>query len=139
MEREQVIGHRVEEIVGKEVFETLIKRKMDECFEGKVVRYELRYKFPNLGERDLFASYFPIEGSTGVDRLAFILQDITERKRAEEELRLAKEKLAEEKVYLERRSTRNWLRGNRRPKQGSADVWSRYRRWLPRCYRACSG
>jgi PAS domain S-box-containing protein len=101
MESEQVIGHRVEEIVGKEVFETLIKKKMDECFEGKVVRYELRYKFPNLGERDLFASYFPIEGRTGVDRLAFILQDITERKRAEEELRLAREKLAEEKVYLE--------------------------------------
>src|SRR5712692_9706971 len=102
MEREAVIGHRVEEIVGKEIFETLIKKKMDECFEGKVVRYELRYKFPNLGERDLFASYFPIEGRTGVDRLAFILQDITERKRAEEELRLAKEKLAEEKVYLEK-------------------------------------
>ena len=101
LEREQVIGHRVEEIVGKDVFETLIKKKMDECFEGKVVRYELRYKFPNLGERDLFASYFPIEGRSGVDRLAFILQDITERKRAEEELRLAKEKLAEEKVYLE--------------------------------------
>ena len=101
LEREQVIGHRVEEIVGKEAFERLIKKKMDECFEGKVVRYELRYKFPNLGERDLFASYFPIEGRNGVDRLAFILQDITERKRAEEELRLAKEKLAEEKVYLE--------------------------------------
>ena len=101
LEREQVIGHRVEEIVGEDVFETLIKKKMDECFEGKVVRYELRYKFPNLGERDLFASYFPIEGRSGVDRLAFILQDITERKRAEEELRLAKEKLAEEKVYLE--------------------------------------
>jgi len=101
LERDQVIGHRVEEIVGKEVFERLIKRKMDECFEGRVVRYELRYKFPNLGERDLFASYFPIEGRNGVDRLAFILQDITERKRAEEELRLAKEKLAEEKVYLE--------------------------------------
>jgi PAS domain S-box-containing protein len=101
MEREQVIGHRVDEIVGKEVFETLIKGKMDECFEGKLVRYELRYRFPNLGERDLLASYFPIEGRSGVDRLAFILQDITERKQAEEELRVAREKLAEEKDYLE--------------------------------------
>ncbi len=101
LEREQVVGHFVEEVVGKEAFETVIKKKMDECFTGKVVRYELRYKFPNLGERDLFASYFPIEGPSGIDRLAMILQDITERKQTEEELRLAREKLAEEKVYLE--------------------------------------
>ncbi len=33
--------------------------------------------------------------------MALILQDTTDRKRAEEELRLAREKLAEEKVYLE--------------------------------------
>ena len=102
MEREQVIGHRVDEIVGQGVFDTLIKGKMDECFEGKIVRYELRYKFPNLGERDLLAAYFPIEGPSGIDRLALILQDITARKQAEEELRLAREKLAEEKVYLEK-------------------------------------
>jgi|SRR5882672_1303302 len=101
LKRDQVIGHLVEEVVGKEAFETLVKTKMDECFEGKVVRYEMRYEFPKLGERDLFVSYFPIEGPAGLDRLAIILQDITERKRAEEELRLARERLAEEKVYLE--------------------------------------
>jgi PAS domain S-box-containing protein len=101
LERDQVIGHLVEDVVGTESFQTVIKKKMDECFEGKVVRYELQHVFPNMGERDLYASYFPIEGSGGVDRIAFILQDITERKRAEEELRLARERLAEEKIYLE--------------------------------------
>ena len=101
MEREQVIGRRVPEVVGKEVFEAIVKEKMDECFKGKVVRYELQYGFPDLGQRDISASYFPIEGPTGVDRLAMVLRDITEHKRAEEELRLAKERLAEEKIYLE--------------------------------------
>jgi len=101
VEKEQIVGHLVEEIVGRELFETVIKERMDECFTGKVVRYELRSALPNLGERDFSAAYFPIEGPTGVDRIALILHDITERKRTEEELRVVREKLAEEKVYLE--------------------------------------
>jgi signal transduction histidine kinase len=46
----------------------------------------MRYTYPALGERDLLISNFPIEGPRGVDRVACILQDITERKRAEEAL-----------------------------------------------------
>jgi signal transduction histidine kinase len=46
----------------------------------------MRYTYPALGERDLLISNFPIEGSGGIDRVACILQDITERKRAEEAL-----------------------------------------------------
>ncbi len=86
MTKEQVVGHLVPEVLNKGVFETSVKDKLDECFQGKVVRYELRYTYAGLGERDLFISYFPIEGSGGVDRVACILQDITERKKAEEAL-----------------------------------------------------
>jgi PAS domain S-box-containing protein len=86
MTKEQVVGHLVPEVLNKGVFETVVKEKLDECFRGKVVRYEMRYMYPELGERDLFISNFPIEGSGGVDRVACILQDITERKRAEEAL-----------------------------------------------------
>jgi signal transduction histidine kinase len=46
----------------------------------------MRYTYPALGERDLLISNFPIEGPGGIDRVACILQDITERKRAEEAL-----------------------------------------------------
>jgi PAS domain S-box-containing protein len=52
------------------------------------VQYELRYEYPSLGERDLFISYFPIEGPDGVDRVASVLQDITQRKKAERSLKL---------------------------------------------------
>jgi PAS domain S-box-containing protein len=86
LEREQVVGRRMPELLDRDVFENVTKKKLDECFEGKVVKYELRYKYPKVGERDLLISYFPIEGLGGVDRAACVLQDITERKRAEARL-----------------------------------------------------
>jgi PAS domain-containing protein len=65
------------------VFEAVVKPKLDECFQGNVVRYEMKYTYPDLGERDVSISYFPIEGTTGVVGAACIFQDITERKRLE--------------------------------------------------------
>jgi PAS domain S-box-containing protein len=65
---------------------------LDECFQGKVAKYEMKYSYPKLGERDLIISYFPIEGPGGVERAACILQDITEHKQAEEALRQAEQK-----------------------------------------------
>src|SRR5437660_185852 len=86
MTKEQVIGKRIPEVLDSKVFDESVKEKLDECFKGKVVRYELRHKYAELGERDLFISYFPIEGPDGISRAVCILQDITERKQAEEAL-----------------------------------------------------
>lgn len=92
MRRDQVIGHYVSEVLDQEIFEKIVKQKLDECFQGRVVKYELRYTYPKLGERDLLLSYFPIEGPGGVERAACILQDITEHKQAEEALRESEER-----------------------------------------------
>jgi PAS domain S-box-containing protein len=95
MTKEQVVGRLAPEVLNKEFFETVVKQKLDECFQGKVVRFETKYTYPEIGERDLFVSYFPIEGPSGVDRVACILRDITERKRAEEALSHVSRRLIE--------------------------------------------
>jgi PAS domain S-box-containing protein len=91
LEKEQVLGRSLREMLNPGVFEGVVKERLDECFRGKVVRYEKKYKYPLLGERDLSVSYFPIEGPNGVDRVACVLQDITERKQAQDALRRSEE------------------------------------------------
>jgi PAS domain S-box-containing protein len=86
MKREQVVGHYAHEVLSSDFFERVAKARLDECFQGKVVRYETKYTYPELGERDLIISYFPIEGAGGIDRVACIMHDITDRKRGEEAL-----------------------------------------------------
>ncbi len=81
--KEEVVGRFVYDVLGMEMFQTLVKERLDECFQGKVVKYEKKYTYPLVGERDLLVSYFPIEGVNGIDRVACILHDITERKLAE--------------------------------------------------------
>ncbi|MEA3187005.1 MAG: hypothetical protein QOD99_835 [Chthoniobacter sp.] len=93
MEREQLVGRLVAEVLNEAVFENVTKRKLDECLHGEPVQYEMTYRYPDRGERDLLISYFPIEGPAGVDRVACVLQDITERNRAAKELEEANHRL----------------------------------------------
>jgi PAS domain S-box-containing protein len=83
--REQIVGHLATEILKPEVFDREIKPKLDECFQqNRAVKFELTCESPRLGVRELLISYFPICGPSGVERIASITQDITERKRAHE-------------------------------------------------------
>jgi len=90
--REQVVGRLARDVLNQGVFDETIKPRLDECFRGAIVRYEMKYTYPDIGERDVAISYFPIEGVNGIDRAACIFSDITERKRAEARQRETEER-----------------------------------------------
>ncbi len=87
MTKEQVVGHSLAELIIPEVYETVVKEKLNECFRGKVVNYEVKYQYPGVGVRDIAVTYLPVEGATGIDRVACVMRDITEQKRSEDALR----------------------------------------------------
>jgi PAS domain S-box-containing protein len=86
-QKEQIIGKLVADSLKPGVLENSLKEKMDDCFRGNVVKFEMRHAYPGRSERDLSISYFPVEGPTGVDRIACIFQDVTERKETDEAFR----------------------------------------------------
>ena len=51
-----------------------------------MVYYEAAYPYHSGGDRHVLVSHFPVEGPAGVDRVVWVLQDITERKQAEEQV-----------------------------------------------------
>jgi PAS domain S-box-containing protein len=89
MSREQVVGRTTPEVMGKDVFEGVIKKYLDACFQGETVQYVMRRTHADLGERDMLISYIPIEGPAGIDRVACVIHDITEYRRAHEALEQA--------------------------------------------------
>jgi PAS domain S-box-containing protein len=93
--REDVVGRLAQEVLGSDVFEQVIRHHLNECFQGKVVRDEMTYVYPTRGERQLSVAYFPIDGPAGIDRVACVLDDITEQKRAQESLLQSERQLAD--------------------------------------------
>lgn len=90
---DQVIGHSVTEVVGQKLFDSYLRSRLEEALGGKIVTYERWFTIEPLGHRYLQAVYHPYENTAGViEGVVGVLHDITERKRAEEELTDSEEK-----------------------------------------------
>ena len=99
MDKDQIVGRLVADTLKAGVFEKFVKQKLDACLQGEVVKFEMKYEYPHLGQRDLFVEYFPIRGpGRGVKRVACVLQDVTERRQAEAEIRRERDRA---QLYLD--------------------------------------
>ncbi len=89
--REGLVGRFLWETLPKNEFRDVVKPKIDEALAGSTVKYETEVVYPTTGVRNLLASYLPIDLPDGTRRVVCILEDITERKKAEVDLREAEQ------------------------------------------------
>ena len=93
-DREEVIGQKLPDLLGTDVFKAKVKQYLDHAFSGEVVRYEEKFEYPGAGWRYALISFYPLIGEDGsVLGIISTAGDITERKTAEQALRRAHDEL----------------------------------------------
>lgn len=80
-EPEQIIGHSVAHILGKEVFTKTIKPQIDRSLNGEVVHYQGWFEHETIGRRFRDVSYYPDKSADGsINGIFTITQDLTDFK-----------------------------------------------------------
>jgi PAS domain S-box-containing protein len=85
--REEIIGHSVEEMFGKEIFDKQIKGHLDRCLTGEEVHYRDWLDFPDGKRRCMRISYYPFfETDKSASGVVVSARDITDLELAQEAL-----------------------------------------------------
>jgi PAS domain S-box-containing protein len=91
---DEILGKTVAQVWGEERFHSVIKQYLDICFNGHPVQHQNWFSFPNLGLRYFDVAYYPyFDHQSTVTHIVVVSRDITERKRVEDALHTAREKL----------------------------------------------
>lgn len=99
--REEMVGRSVGRMLGEQYFQFIVKPHMDRCFAGENVRYERKGFYPGAGTRQLEVQYHPLTSGERVEKIVAILRDITDYKKAENELRQSQHQLRQLAAYLQ--------------------------------------
>jgi PAS domain S-box-containing protein len=97
LQREDIIGKTLAQILGEDYFQTIIKERFDRCLAGEVQNFEVQRSYPDRQTRDLLVNYSPIQDTSGqLSHVVIVMRDITEQKQAEQQafnLRLEHERV----------------------------------------------
>ena len=66
--RTEIIGSSIQDLIGRERFETDIKPRFDRCLAGEEVTFRLWFDFEGMGNRFMEAAYSPFRGENGDNR-----------------------------------------------------------------------
>jgi len=88
LKKEDVINHTVADVWGQEVFQEIIKEKLDECFRGKVVSDVSAYEFKKNEINYVETTYTPcFPSGPEASYVVVISHNITELKKSQEKLK----------------------------------------------------
>lgn len=83
---EDIIDHSVAELIGTDIFQTVIKPEIDQALSGERVQYGEWFEFSGMGRRFVNVEYSPVlDGQDSIVGVVVSVRDITERKIAEEQ------------------------------------------------------
>ncbi|MEK7331938.1 MAG: PAS domain-containing protein, partial [Nitrospirota bacterium] len=86
--QKEIVDRSVSSIWGEKVFNGIIRRHLDKCFAGEEVNYHSEFEFAAIGVRIMDVTYYPYRNNKGtVTHAVVVSRDITERRRAEEQIR----------------------------------------------------
>ncbi len=92
--REAIVGHTAAELLGRDMFENVLKPKLDRCLAGETVSFQAWFNFSGVGRRYMDASYTPYRDSDGqITGVVVGGRDLTHLKQAEETQAVIEERL----------------------------------------------
>lgn len=93
---DDIVGHTISELMGEEVFQTIIRPRFDRCLAGETVQYHEWFDFPSGGRQFLSVTYSPFfEGDHSISGIVVSLRNITPLKQVEEALRQSEQRFRE--------------------------------------------
>jgi len=85
---DEIVGKKVYEIMGEDVFEKIIKPNLERAFHGEVVNYTEWFNFPKKGKRYCDVFYYPLRDEKGeISSIIVVSHDITDIREKEEKYR----------------------------------------------------
>ena len=86
MKRDEIIGHSLEEVFGREVFRDNLRDSYQQCLAGQEKKFERWLNYPVIGQRYMEVSLYPFVNADVVSGVIFNLADITDKVKIEKDI-----------------------------------------------------
>lgn len=85
---DQIVGHPVSELLGREIFEEVVKKNLDRALAGETINCQTWVEYKSAGRRFMSITYFPyLEPDGAISGVVVIGRDLTELELLQERLR----------------------------------------------------